>query len=110
MEDITALHDLPEIVRLVDCKSCDDESSLMERMIFLHVPTSAIVEIIPGKLHNIDSWQIYYEFTDVILDDTELDYTALLLNYNNPVLADKSFVINKILKPIAWNYSCAFTN
>ncbi|MBQ8270652.1 MAG: hypothetical protein IJZ22_05530 [Bacteroidaceae bacterium] len=105
MEDITTLYNLPEVARLVDYSAEESEFELSYREIYMHIPTAAIVEVLQGKGHRFNDWEIYYEFTGTLMDGTKFDFTALLLNYNVPVLADRVFVVNKILKKVARVYS-----
>ena len=101
MEDITTLNDLPEVAIILGYDALNNEILLDSREIFLHTPTAAIVEILNGTGREFDEWQISYEFTCTLMDKTKLQYTALLLNYNVPLFADRVYVINRILKKVA---------
>ncbi len=101
MEKMNTLNNLPEVTIVLGYDALNSEILLDDREIFLHTPTAAIVEILDGTGREFDEWQIFYEFTCTLMDKTKLQYTALLLNYNVPLFADRIYVINSILKKVA---------
>lgn len=75
MERYTPNLKLPKIVRITAAPRCEsEEDDMIDRNVFMHTPTGAIVEVIPGEDFFLDKDYMEYRFCE------SCKYTALLLN------------------------------